>query len=312
MFKKLVLGLLVFGLLFSGISYFNYADFRDKRLAELESASQLVETSVGQIEYVVLGDSGPYMLFLHGTPGGYDQSTAVPGYRVIAPSRPGYLRTPLSVGKSPVAQAQAYAALLDALAVDRVVVMGASGGGPSALSFAAIYPDRTNALIAIEAVSQVLAGEDEAQMPPFMSSDYMIWLVLSSMSNFMGSEGLVKMLIPSPDNQQLILADPKNTAIIESLVWSLWPVSLRGAGTDNDTWQFANLSLSNETIIVPTLIIHGDEDLNVPFAQSEMLAAQIPGSVLHVIKGGDHMMPFTHEREMGEAVDQFISRLEFD
>ena len=48
-------------------------------------------------EYQLVGDSGPVLLFLHGTPGGYDQGTSVPEVRVLTPSRPGYLRTPIDV-----------------------------------------------------------------------------------------------------------------------------------------------------------------------------------------------------------------------
>lgn len=55
-----------------------------------------VETSVGVIEYADRGE-GPVLLSAHGSPGGYDQGLAMVevfrknGYRIISPSRPGYL-----------------------------------------------------------------------------------------------------------------------------------------------------------------------------------------------------------------------------
>ena len=84
-------------------------------------------------------------MVLHGGPGGHDQgfaaaSLARAGYGVIAPSRPGYLRTPLSTGRTFEEQADALAALLDALEVDRVVPYGVSAGGPPTIHFA---PDGT-------------------------------------------------------------------------------------------------------------------------------------------------------------------------
>jgi pimeloyl-ACP methyl ester carboxylesterase len=58
------------------------------------------DTQQGAVEYAIEGD-GPPVLVVHGTPGGSDQALAMgrflaeAGLRVIAPSRPGYLDTPL-------------------------------------------------------------------------------------------------------------------------------------------------------------------------------------------------------------------------
>ena len=60
---------------------------------------------------------------------------AVRGFRVIAPSRPGYLRTPFprDGDASCVRQADLLACVLDTLGVERVAVMGVSAGGVAAL-----------------------------------------------------------------------------------------------------------------------------------------------------------------------------------
>ena len=50
------------------------------------------------------------------------------GIRVIAMSRFGYLRTPMSVDASAQAQADAHVCLLDALGIRRAAVMGGSAG----------------------------------------------------------------------------------------------------------------------------------------------------------------------------------------
>ena len=44
------------------------------------------------------------------------------GYRVLTPSRPGYLRTPLEVGKTAAEQARAFSALLDTIGIKGVIV----------------------------------------------------------------------------------------------------------------------------------------------------------------------------------------------
>ncbi len=61
------------------------------------------------------------VLSVHGTPGGYDQRLGMDGFRILAPSRPGYLRTPIDAGRTPREQADVYAALLDALSIDEVI-----------------------------------------------------------------------------------------------------------------------------------------------------------------------------------------------
>ena len=84
----------------------------------------LLTTSVGPVEYVEAGHGHP-LLMLHGTPGGSDQALAAARVleveaRVLAPSRPGYLGTPLSTGRTPSEQADAMIALLDELGVATV------------------------------------------------------------------------------------------------------------------------------------------------------------------------------------------------
>ncbi|HIG42913.1 MAG TPA: alpha/beta hydrolase [Gammaproteobacteria bacterium] len=309
MIKKISIGILASLVLISVVTYIFYSSFRDEQLDLLASGSQIADTSAGPIEYQMVGNTGPVLLFLHGTPGGYDQAPPTPGFRVLAPSRPGYLRTPLVVGRTPVKQAQAYAALLESLDIDSVIVMGASGGGPSSLAFASLYPERTVALIAMEAVSQKLDLGEESEAPAFMQSDFVMWAMISLMNRLMGPEGIVGLMIPDPANQQLVLQDAEKTANLGALMWSIWPISQRETGQRNDSSVFSSLDLPNSEITVPTLIIHGTEDINVPFAQSEILVNQIPGAILHRIEGGDHMMPFSHSEEVETAIDQFLATL---
>ena len=321
MIKKIGLGLLALLILMTIVTFAFYSSFRSENLAALEAGSQIAETSEGPIEYQIVGDTGSVLLFLHGTPGGYDQGSAMTevegleGFRILTPSRPGYLRTPLEVGQTPTAQAHAYAALLDSLSINSVIVVGASGGGPSAIAFASLYPNRTIALVALEAVSQPTILSEVQGEPPYWAqliseSDFLNWAMLSLMSNLMDPEGMVSSIVPDPDNQQLIIEDPDKLAQMASLMWSSWPPSQRQEGTNNDLVQFETPGLSSTTITAPTLIIHGTEDVNVPYEQSQILAEQIPGSVLHTITGADHMMPFSHQEEVGAALTEFLNALD--
>ncbi len=315
MIKKIGLGVLALLTLVTIVTFALYSGFRSESLAALETGSKIAETSAGPIEYHMIGDTGPVLLFLHGTPGGYDGGSMMEGIRVLVPSRPGYLRTPLEVGHTPTDQAHAYAALLDSLSINSVIVMGVSGGGPSSLAFASLYPNRTKALIAMEAVSQPFVLTEVQEELPYLlqlisQSDFLMWASLSLMVNFMGPEELVSFMVPDSENQQLILENPNKIARLEPLIWKIWPISQRLEGKNNDFVQFETPGLSSSTITAPTLIIHGTEDANVPYEQSTILAEQIPGSILHTITGADHMMPFSHEEEINAATAKFLNALD--
>jgi uncharacterized protein len=60
-------------------------------------------------------------------------------------------------------------------------------------------------------------------------------------------------------------------------------------------------------IHVPTLIVHGDADTEVPLSQSRKLAQLIPNCHLEIIPGADHNYSQPdHERQMLSAISQFI------
>ena len=122
--------------------------------AAARRGSRMVDTDIGPVEYADEGAGMP-LLSIHGAGGGHDQGLANVfdlvgnGFRIIAPSRFGYLRTPVPGDTSSAAQADAHAALLDSLKINRVIVVGASAGARSAVEFAIRHPGRAVALILI-------------------------------------------------------------------------------------------------------------------------------------------------------------------
>jgi pimeloyl-ACP methyl ester carboxylesterase len=136
---------------FVSFSYKN--ELREARDAT-NRGSLIATTAAGPIEYGQSGAGIP-LLSIHGAGGGHDQGLANAidlvgeGYHVIAPSRFGYLRTPIPAAPSPAAQADAHAALLSQLNVSEAIVVGVSAGARSAVEFALRHPQRLTALILI-------------------------------------------------------------------------------------------------------------------------------------------------------------------
>lgn len=139
-FKYIFGPLLLLLIVFIGIKYIQYRNGIEGVKASLPGESEVIETAKGPVEYLIQGESEKYVILVHGTPGSYHTFMANnlvdEGFTVISPSRPGYFRTPLSSGKDVNAQADLYAALLDALSIDSAAILGFSGGGPSAIQFA--------------------------------------------------------------------------------------------------------------------------------------------------------------------------------
>ena len=73
--------------------------------------------------------------------------------------------------------------------------------------------------------------------------------------------------------------------------------------------QFATLpAYPFQDIVVPTLIVHGTADVDVPFQQTEGLASALPHAQLVAIEGADHVSTLASERALA-AIHHFLQAL---
>lgn len=296
------------------ITYGEFTRWKREVISELNNNSEIVQTVKGQVEYKFYGEGGEVVLFLHGTPGSYDQfipdgNPLFESRRVLSMSRPGYLRTDSRPGESLKDQADMVAALLDTLDIETVLVMGASGGAPLALAFSAYYPSSARLLVLYTPVSQSREqqrlGIVVSLLQKVISYDFTAWIFFRYLLNH--PDKLVKTLIRDPATQRKILADQKELVFFTKSLGSVLPPSLRNSGHENDLRLFKNLDLPKNKITAPVLILHGTEDVNVPIEQSELLNKQVPGSILVRLKGGDHFALYSHRQVIYDAIDEFLS-----
>jgi pimeloyl-ACP methyl ester carboxylesterase len=271
--------------------------WRGAAIDRLEAGSRVVATARGPVEYAEFG-SGSVVLALHGRPGGYDQGLVMARRlgedlaRWIAVSRPGYLRTPLETGPLPADQADAYAALLDALGIGKAAIVALSGGGPSALQFALRHRERCRGLVLISAVSRRKRPVERTRGQKLYDgvigpNDRLGWFLYRLFGALAGSA----------------------TREVLATVLVL-PETLRGAGRRNDIAQFEALPEEPPMgIDVPTLIVHGTADRIVPMGHAEAAHRAIAGSRLVRIAGGGHSMLFGRPTAIRPEVAGFLRSL---
>jgi len=267
--------------------------------------STRIETALGQVEYATRGE-GPVVLLGHGGPGGYDQALVlgelfrINGYRIVAPSRPGYLGTPLHVGKTAEEQGDFMAALLDALHIPDAIVVGASGGGPASYQLAQRHPEKVTALVVIDGISMRYAkGDDINALEEWMYlSRSGQWLLGFIFKHFPAS--VVKSLLQTESTLakheigtrvKEILADENKFAVFDAIFQTMSSrFEERKSGAENDIALGAAIDrLPLDTIRCPTLVIHGDADNDVPPRDAEYAHGAIADAQLLWIDKASHI-----------------------
>ena len=178
------------------------------------------------------------------------------------------------------------AALLDAIGIERAHLFGVSMGGMIAQEFALRYPARVQTL----ALGCTTAGGRNA--------------------------------VPAPPDSMAILSAPRNGLSDADLIRRAWPISYPASYLQSHraeleaaivrvlahptpafaykrqlaaTFKFNTYDRLSQ-IAVPTLVITGADDALLPAANSEIIAARIPGAKLSLIPNAGHMF-FNQERE---------------
>jgi pimeloyl-ACP methyl ester carboxylesterase len=235
------------------------ADLARARQRLSASGSQVAPTACGPIEYAAAGEGIP-VLEVHGIFGGFDQGIAATrpvlgdGFRIIAPSRFGYLDTPLPANASPESQADAHACLLDHLGIERAAVMAHSAGSVSAIQLALRHSERISALVLIvpAAPGPGPLAPPRPVMRALFRTDALFWFLATFLPSSLPI-GVPKGLKLTPDDR----------AEISRIMETLLPATSRRDGFLFDMFVSAptiNSGLPFGEIYVPTLVVTAPDD----------------------------------------------------
>lgn len=254
--------------------------------------AETVHLSYGNMSYVDTGE-GETILSVHGIFGGYDQAYDTckdfsSDYRIIAPSRFGYLGSDISGDGTPAEQATAYVELLDKLGIDKVYLLATSAGGSVAIRFALDYPERTKGLIlycsAMPFIEKPETYSEYAEPPAFLCNDFTMYLISPLFDPIMGME-------PSTIYSMLPVGDRKDGVVLDASVTNL------DMARNYDDYHIEDLQ-------VPTLVFHAKDDKLASYTDTEKAVKRFPNCTFISFECGGHLME-GHGEEIKEAVSKF-------
>lgn len=309
--------LIVLGAIVAGLSAAMYCYQRDIQQARdrVASGSRIAQTPCGPIEYAVAGD-GPPVLVVHGAGGGFDQGLDIGtplvehGFRVIAMSRFGYLRTPLPADASPAAQADAHACLLDTLGIERVAVAGASAGAPSSMQFALRHPKRITALVMLVPAAYVPrpGGAPPVTTPSGtgflidmgLRSDFLFWA-----ASRLARRTMIRAILGTPP-AVVENANPEEQARVQQMLDHILPITQRRLGLLNEAAVIPLLQRYElERISVPTLTISFADDLYGTYDGARYTAEQIRDARFVGYPSGGHL-GVGHQQDVWDEIARFL------
>jgi 3-oxoadipate enol-lactonase len=188
------------------------------------------------------------------------------------------------------------AAALDALKIERAVLIGNSIGGMIAMQFNLDYPDRVIANFILSSGTGI--GEN---MPKEAAEAFK--------TNF---EGTFSALLEGAVSAKTKRERPEILELMRShfMVQSNFPKYVFDSAVADANGLF-NWNIKNRLreIRRPTLVVAGEEDQATPVEANKFLADNIPGADLHVIKDVGHFYQLEKPAEFNAELGRFIASI---
>ena len=263
-----------------------------------------------ELNYVDTGDAGGEpLLLIHGLGGSWEAwlptlAALRDEYRVLAVDLPGFGASPVDRRAVTVA---AFARVLDefcsGLALDRVTVVGNSLGGWVAAELAIRNPQLVRRLVLIDA----------AGIPPTWRERFKVVSMLRLAGWLAPLAGRLRgPLLERPGLRRrafsFAFADPTRVDVellARQLPRRASPVFQKVMTAGIRSWSLAWCDRVTE-IVVPTLVIWGESDVQLPMRHAREWLRLIAGSELVVVPGAGHLPMLERPDVVNEAIHDFI------
>ncbi|WP_099023434.1 alpha/beta fold hydrolase [Mycolicibacterium palauense] len=266
-----------------------------------------------QISFAEFGDPhGRAIFWLHGTPGARRQIPTEArafaeeaGIRLVGVDRPGIGLSTTFQYDTVLDFAADLRTVADVLGIDKMAVVGLSGGGPYTLAVGAALPDRVVGL-------GVLGGVAPTCGPDAIGGGVMaLGMYAAPMIRVAGTPlrfaatNLIRLIRPvaepalyaygwvSPESDRRMLTRPEFKAMfLDDL---LNGAKHQLAAPFADVVVFArDWGFRLEEVKVPVRWWHGDEDHIVPFAHGQHVVSRLPDAELSIVHGESHLGALGH------------------
>lgn len=276
--------------------------------------SRFIEVNGLDVHTKATGSGKPIFLLLHGfgaSTFSWREVMAPLGDlgTVIAYDRPafGLTERPLTWDEgtnpyTPEAQVDLVIGLLDALEIEKAVLVGNSAGGTVAAATALTHPERVQALVLVDAAIYTGGGA-----PAFVQP-------LLQLPQFDRIGPLLARRIQAQGDAFLRSAWHDPDKITPEVIDGYWK-PLRAQHWDKALWELTKASRASDLnarldeLTLPTLVITGNDDRVVPTEESVRLAGELPNAELEVISACGHLPQEECPQAFMDAVTEFTASL---
>ncbi len=254
------------------------------------SHTEEVREIAGVKVQLLIGGSGPPLLYLHGAAGGgmwlpfHDRLAR--HFTVHAPAHPGFGKSDAPEWLDQIQDlAFYYLDFLAELKLDGAHVVGLSLGGWIAAEMAVICSHRLGRLILVDAAGIHVPGVTLPDLFAMAPEEVMGFL-------YKRPEAAAALFPKDPTPEQLEI-QLRQRMTLARLAW-------------NPYFEDPKLLRRLRRISVPTLIVWGEEDRLLPLAHAKAFQAAIPGASLVVLPDCGHVPPLDAPEAFVQAVTRFL------
>lgn len=189
-------------------------------------------------------------------------------------------------------------AVMDALGIERAPVAGWSMGGFIAQTLAAAHGERVGALV-------LLGTDPGGENSTTTSSEHFRRLIDHSGTPRERASRLISLLFPDPPASAI---DEQFGEIVAAAQAVLDPAALEAQEQLMAAWHKAPSGARLDSIAAPVLAAHGAADIVIPAANSETIAARIPGAWKAIFPGTGHAFMAMEPVRLAALIGTFLGR----